>query len=529
MADTLASLKIMLGLDASGVQRGAKQAQGFLGGLQGQATLAAGAAGFAMGDFVAGGIQDFARFDQKMREVFTLMPGLSADVRDQMSGDVRDFAKQFGIATDEAVAGLYNSLSAGIEREDVFDFMETAQQAATAGVTDLTSSIGLLTAVTKGYGDTSVEFTRKASDLAFTTVKLGQTTFGELASSIGENVPLAETLGIRVEELNAVYATLTGVTGNASKVTTQFKAVQNALIAQNPAMTKALKSQGFETSKAALESLGLQGTLEMLVESAGGSEQKLREMFGSTEALTALLPLTSAQAGKFTSNLEEMETASGATVEAFEEMDSGIAATGRKIKAWFADLALTAGQGLQALGPVMVAFGPNLGRWMGRGFGAAFGVVAAQVPRLMAPVIAKMTATMAAANFAPGITQSLSGGFNKAGVRGMLRGIGGRWGLLLGAGAAAAMAPIIIAGLMELKDSWAEVGEQIDRTEFNTENIQAGAFSLQEMRDALPGIEKGIDEIKRKTRIGGEGGIVLFAEATGLKALEQLRPAICVA
>lgn len=378
------------GLTKSGDRAGKTLGSSISASLKRHSTLIAAGIGAGIGDFATSGVQAFTQLDTKMREVFTLMPGITDQAMAEMTQSARDFAVQFGISTDEAIGGLYNSLSAGVPPENVFAFMETAQKAATAGVTDLSSSIGLLTAVTKGYGDTSQEFTQRTADLAFTTVKLGQTTFPELAASIGEVVPGASALGVSVEELNAVFATLTGVTGNASKVSTQYKAVQTALMAQNPVMTAALKEMGFETSAAALASLGLQDTLKGLVATTGGSQQQMQKMFGSVEALTAVLPLTGAASQKFTSNLDEMGDTAGAVDDAFTTMDSGLEASGRKIAAFFNDVKLTVGKELQALGPLFYAFGPQMGRWIGRGLGAAGGLIAAQLSAGISTAVAAM-------------------------------------------------------------------------------------------------------------------------------------------
>ncbi len=230
---TIGTITAKMILDPSGFVSGAgvveTRAMQMRGQIKKHAAVIAGAAGAALGDFAAQGIADFGRLDTKMREVFTLLPGISQQARDDLTQHSRDFAMQFGISTDEAIGGLYASLSAGVPKENVFAFMETAQMAAIGGVTDLKTAVGLLSAVTKGYGDTSQAFTQKVSDLAFTTVRLGQTTFPELSASIGKVVPGAAALGIEVEALHAVFATLTGVTGNTAEVATQWKNVQTAL------------------------------------------------------------------------------------------------------------------------------------------------------------------------------------------------------------------------------------------------------------------------------------------------------------
>ena len=51
------------------------------------------------------------------------------------------------------------------------------------------------------------------------------TTFPELAASIGRVVPVAAKMNVAQEELFAGFATLTGVTGSAAEVSTQLAGI----------------------------------------------------------------------------------------------------------------------------------------------------------------------------------------------------------------------------------------------------------------------------------------------------------------
>ena len=112
--------------------------------------------------------------------------------------------------------------------------LEVATKAAKAGNAETADSVKMLSAVTKGYGDTSAAAVQKAADLAFQTVKLGQTSFPELAASMGAVVPLASTLKVSQEQLFGAMATLTGVTGSTSEVTTQLKATLQGFMSAVP-------------------------------------------------------------------------------------------------------------------------------------------------------------------------------------------------------------------------------------------------------------------------------------------------------
>ena len=286
---------------AQSISNAQKQFGGLKIGIAAVSTVAV-AATAALVKFGADAVKSAAEFETQMANVATLLDGKEEQVSARISelgDDVLAVSNNTGVATDELTDGLYQIISAVGDSEDAVSQMELAAKAAAAGGAETTDAINLLTAVTKGYGDTSGEAFQKASDLSFMTVKLGQTSFPELASSIGKVVPLASALGVEQEELYGAFATLTGVTGSTAEVSTQMKAVMSGLMSPTDGMTKALKSLGYENANAALESLGLQGTLDALGSTVNGDTQALAKMFSSVEAQTAILALSGAQADNF--------------------------------------------------------------------------------------------------------------------------------------------------------------------------------------------------------------------------------------
>ena len=283
---------------------------------------AAVAASAAVVKFGVDAVQSAAAFEKQMANVATLLDGTGEQVSSrisELSDDVLKVSNATGVSTDELSDGLYQIISAVGDSEDAISQMELAAKAARAGGAETTDAINLLTAVTKGYNDTSGEAFQKASDLAFMTVKLGQTSFPELASSMGKVIPLSSALGVKQEELFGSFAALTGVTGSTAEVATQMKAVMSGLMSPTDGMTKALESLGYSNANAALEALGLQGTLDALGGTVGGDTQALAKMFSSVEAQTAILALAGAQSEDFTNKTAAMYEASGATDAAFEK------------------------------------------------------------------------------------------------------------------------------------------------------------------------------------------------------------------
>jgi TP901 family phage tail tape measure protein len=361
--------------------------------------------GAGIGAAVVGGLASsaiaFGHFQERMNEVFTLLPDLSQSAMGQMTEDVKAFARETGRTTDEVIPALYQAISAGVPPENVFDFLRTANEAAVAGAASTQDSVNLLSAVTKAYGDTSAEAVKKVADLAFTTVKLGQTTYPELAASIGKVTPLAAALGVQQEELFGITATLSGVTGNTAEVMTQQKAVMTALIKTNPQMAAGLKAMGFESGQAAVQSLGLMGTLDGLTKVTGGSTQQLAEMLGSAEALTAVLALTGAQSDVAADKIGQMGEATGSVNAAFKTMDEGVAASGRKFLASLETFGLGVGEMLAKFGPlpqiIAMTFGPGLTRAIGGALGGLAGFFGPKLLALILPPAIASGATTGAA------------------------------------------------------------------------------------------------------------------------------------
>ena len=261
--------------------------------------------------------------NRSMASIATLIPN-SSDRVVELKENVQDLSIELGKSTEDLSAGLFQIVSAFGDAADSAEKLRIVAKASVAGNATTTESLNLLSAVTKGYGDTSAEALAKVADLAFVTNKLGQTTFPELASSMGKVVPLAVKLGQSQEELFAVFATLTGVTGNTAEVSSQLAGIQRSLIKPTKDMSKAIKDLGFTSAEALVESEGLVGGLQKLIGTTDGSSEAVGKLFGRAEAMTAAFALSGAQAETFAKNLAEAEKASGAADQAFKEQSEGI-------------------------------------------------------------------------------------------------------------------------------------------------------------------------------------------------------------
>jgi len=379
---TVGQLVVKIGADVSdldqkirGTQdklRSAGSAMMSLGaGLSGTVTaplLGLGAAAMAAGE----------KLNEGMANVQSL--GVAQDRIESLKGSVQETAILVGKSTEDMAAGLYQAESAFGDTADIGKKLEINAKAAAGGLATVTDSINLTSAVTKGYGDTSATAVQHVADLALKTVALGQTTFPELAGSIGTVTPLASNLGVKMEELFGVMATATGVTGGASEVSTQLRGVLQSLMAPTDSMADLMHSMGFASGEAMLKGKGLQGTISAIITAARKSGQPLQKYIGSVEGQTLALALAGPQAEAFTQKLAEMQNAAGATDAAFEAQTQGVDKNGFALQQAKVKLEVFLQKLYDGMGPALLA---------------VTGLIAPFVDKLLAlgDIFAKMTPT----------------------------------------------------------------------------------------------------------------------------------------
>lgn len=116
-------------------------------------------------------------FDRNMSQVDTLIAG-QIERQKELRAEVLRMSREFGTAADDLAGGTYQVISAFGDAADTSKKLEIAVKAAAAGAATTTDSVNLLSAVTKGYGDTSAAALQEVADLSFQAVKDGQCVVG---------------------------------------------------------------------------------------------------------------------------------------------------------------------------------------------------------------------------------------------------------------------------------------------------------------------------------------------------------------
>lgn len=269
----------------------------------------------------------FNSFDKGMRAVNT-MAGKDKGGLAVLKGQVEELAAVIPLAKSELAGGLYQVISNGVPEDNWIAFLEKSARSAVGGMADLGQTVTVTSTIIKNYG---LEWSAAGDiqDRIQMTAKNGVTSFEQLAAALPRVSGNAATLGVSVDELMASFATLTGVSGNTAEVSTQLAAVFTALVKPSSEASEMAQMMGVRFDAAAMKAAGgmrnfltsLNAGIQQYASAHGMLEQEIYgKLFGSAEALRALIPLTGELSDTFESNIEAMAGSCGTIDAAFDSM-----------------------------------------------------------------------------------------------------------------------------------------------------------------------------------------------------------------
>lgn len=298
-----------------------------------------------LGNTIIGITSESNSFSAAMKAANT-MAGKGAEGFELMKDQVTELGKRIPKVREELANGLYQVISNGVPEDNWISFLETSARSSVGGMADLGTAVTVTSTIIKNYG---LEW-NKAKDIQDKiqlTAKNGVTSFEQLAASLPKVTGNASTLGVEIDELMASFATLTGVSGNTSEVATQLAAIFTALVKPSSEAGKMAEAMGIQFDAAAIKAAGgfrnfitqLKQDVSAYASATGTLEQEIYgRLFGSAEAVRALIPLTCELADKFSQNVDAMKGSAGAMDAAFSEMASTRAAKSQMLKNKWAEM-----------------------------------------------------------------------------------------------------------------------------------------------------------------------------------------------
>nr|DAI49964.1 MAG TPA: minor tail protein [Bacteriophage sp.] len=297
----------------------------------------------------------------KSMAITNTMAGKSGKDFEALKGSVTDLSKEIPLTRDELANGLYQVISNGVPENNWLDYLRASAKASVGGVADLGEAVKVTSTLIKNYG-LSWQDATAIQDKIQLTAKNGVTSFEQMAQALPRVSGNAATLGVSVDDLMATFATLTGVTGNTSEVSTQLAAVFTALIKPSSEATKMAQQMGIEFNAAAIKSAGgfrqfltqLDASVKGYAQSSGMlSKEVYAKLFGSAESLRALGPLTTQLKDKFAENAEAMKGSAGTMDKAFKTVAATGGSASQMLKNRFSVVYDAIAAGAKAITPVL--------------------------------------------------------------------------------------------------------------------------------------------------------------------------------
>lgn len=288
----------------------------------------------ALAALAAGGlalaIKAAGDFQGSFNEVVSIS-GASTAAVGKFRSDILAYAQDSTQSIEQINKSVYDAISAGVKYSDSLDLLKVSEKLSVAGRAELDSTTMLLVSTMNAYG-AGMDQAQKYSDVFFQTVKVGQTTIPELSQSLANVTGIAAAAGVPIETLGAAIAALTASGIQTPQAMTGIKAALENIIKPSESCKKVAEELGIQFNAQALKSRGLEGVLKDVVTATGGNIDKMGQLFGSVEALNAVLVLGKDKSGIFAQALKDMGHAAGSTQAAFDTMAQNLGLATQNLK-----------------------------------------------------------------------------------------------------------------------------------------------------------------------------------------------------
>lgn len=246
-----------------------------------------------------------------------------AKVTDQnlskISADIMAMPRQLGDPI-ALMQGYYQTISAGVtDASAAMNLLTTASKASKAAHVEQAETIKALTKLMTGF-DGQIKSATDASDLLFRMERLGQTSFRELVPVIGDVAATTHAVGISQNEMAAGLSLITQTSGSTAEAATKWRSIMIGLYKPTENMEKVLKALGYASGEAMIKQNGLAGSLQLLQSVASNSGFSLGKLFESQEALTGISALSSQGWGRYQDMFNQILNGANETNDAYSRL-----------------------------------------------------------------------------------------------------------------------------------------------------------------------------------------------------------------
>lgn len=221
---------------------------------------------------------------------------------------------------DDLGAAAYQVISAGItDSAKALEVLEASSKLAVAGLGETSEAVDIMTSAINAF-ELDASNANYIADVFFKSVKNGKTTVAELAQGFGQVAPIANQMGVSLEDLLSSVSAMTTSGMKASVAYTQVRAALSNMLKPTKEMQEAMAEAGItsENMNQIISEKGLTGTFKMLANSVDNDTAQMAKMFGSVEGLNAALMLLNETGDNAVLIQDDMKNGADALNNAFE-------------------------------------------------------------------------------------------------------------------------------------------------------------------------------------------------------------------
>jgi len=220
---------------------------------------------------------------QKSMMTLVTSAGESASNLKMVSDGVLQLSTVTGVSTEQLAKGMYMIESSGLHGAAGLDALRAAAMGSKAENADLGVVTRALTTILTDYSSTGVTASQSMNALT-ATVASGKTTLQNLATAMGNVLPIASSLGISFPQVGGALAVMTNAGMSAQRASMNLANAIRSLAAPSGIAQKSMIAVGLSAQqlKDTLSHQGLAAALQLVEDHVGKKFPA-----GSVEAVTA--------------------------------------------------------------------------------------------------------------------------------------------------------------------------------------------------------------------------------------------------
>lgn len=355
-------------------------------------------------------VKSAVSFEDQIAKVNTLIPQGTASVK-ELKDMFLDLSNATGRSTADLAEAGYQALSAGVNYDNLSDFVATATNLSKVGFTETATAVDILTTTMNAYGDSAGTADQIANKLLLTQ-NYGKTTVDELAQSMGRVIPIASSAGVSIDDLTTAYAMMTKQGINTRIATTDLTSLISELSATGTDLAGIIEGELNMSFEDFMASGGnLNGVLMALKNYADENDLSFKELFQSTTAQASALALTNEEAGDYNEIMKEMQENDTAVSEALDKLNTNGAKI-RKMWTQLKNLLIEVGSAfLDVVAPAIEKVGDFIG-----GLASGFSRLSDPIKQVISVVLGVITGLAPALKIGAQVSSVLGGIVDAIGI-----------------------------------------------------------------------------------------------------------------